>query len=189
VQIPSFYSARNFNLADIEGLSQRAVEMHLALYRGHVGEVNRLLGARAATASGAPSSRFAFEYNGMILHELFFESLTGALGAIPGREGVFHEAAQRSFGGIEAWHEDLRQIARTHGVGWAICARERAGNRLFNVWVEGHSVGLPAATDPVLVIDLWEHAWVTDYPLERRDEYIDTVLTQTDWSVVERRCR
>jgi Fe-Mn family superoxide dismutase len=188
VQTPSLYHARNFKLADIEGLSQRGVEMHLELYRGHVEQVNRLLGARAATASGAPSSRFAFEYNGMILHELFFEALIGALGAIPPREGVFHEAAQRSFGGIEAWQENLRHIARTRGVGWAICARERAGNRLFNVWVEEHSVGLPAATDPVLVIDLWEHAWVTDYPPERRDEYIDAVLTQIDWRVVERRC-
>lgn len=184
------YCARTFNLADIEGLSPRALELHLELYRRHVEEVNRLLTPPAATRIAAPSSpRFAFEYNGMVLHELFFEGLTGALGAIPAEEGAFHDAALRSFGGTEAWKSDLKELAGTRGVGWAICARERAHNRIFNCWIEEHSIGLPAGTDPVLVIDLWEHAWVTDYSPERRDEYIDTVLTQTDWSVVERRCR
>lgn len=191
MQKPPPYSARIFNLAEIEGLSQRAIELHVALYRQHVAEVNRLLAAQreAPGERALPSSRFAFEYNGMVLHELFFEGLTGVLGAIPAQNSTFHAAVKSGFGDLEDWKADLRALAQGRGAGWVLCARERAANRLFNCWVEGHTIGLPVGTDPIVVIDLWEHAWVNDYTLDQRDAYVDTVLAQINWKIVERRCR
>lgn len=160
------------------------------LYRRHVDAVNELLedvAAPSSTLCDAPA-RFAYEYNGMVLHELYFESLTGALGAIPPSRGAFHAAAHRCFGGIDAWKASMRRLVRMHGEGWALCLRERAGRRLFNCWVESNCIGLPVGADPVLVIDLWEHAWLDDYGPDQREHYVDAVLTQIDWTVIERRC-
>jgi Fe-Mn family superoxide dismutase len=173
--------------------------VHLDLYRGHVDTVNRLLAARAAAEprngprNGEPGlaagDAFAFEYNGMVLHELFFEGLTTALGTYPPPDGAFARAAERSFGGVDAWKRDLRALAATPRPGWALCALDRSSRRLFNVWIDLHELGLPAHTDPVLVVDLWEHAWISDFEPAQRGDYIDLMLTQTDWQVVEKRCR
>jgi superoxide dismutase, Fe-Mn family len=205
------FSARSFDLSEIEGISQRTLEMHQQVYRRHVDAVNALLHgpsspspapvpssvsapSSAGTAlAGAPASamaaaRFAHEYNGMVLHELFFEELTGALGAIPPRDGTFARAVDACFGSFDAWKADIR--ARAAGVepGWVLCVRERAGQRLFNCRIDGHAIGLPAA-DVVLVLDLWEHAWLPDHGPAQREDYVAAVLTQIDWAVIERRCR
>lgn len=195
----TYYRPREFRLSELEGFSTRSIELHLELYRAHVDNVNRLLAARktarepASPAEGrfAAQSRhsFAFEYNGMVLHELFFEGLTTALGTFPAPDGLFAQAAARSFGGIEAWKSDLRELARTRGPGWVLCALERPTQRIFNVWIDQHALGLPVRTDPILVIDLWEHAWIGDFQPTQRAEYVDMLLTQTDWQVVERRLR
>lgn len=194
-----YYQPREYSLYELEGFSSRAIAVHLDLYRGHVDTVNRLLAARAAAEprngprNGEPGGNtgdvFAFEYNGMVLHELFFEGLTTALGTYPPPDGAFARAAERSFGGVDAWKRDLRALAATPRPGWALCALDRSSRRLFNVWIDLHELGLPAHTDPVLVVDLWEHAWISDFEPAQRGDYIDLMLTQTDWQVVEKRCR
>ena len=194
-----YYQPREYSLYELEGFSSRAVAVHLDLYRGHVETVNRLLAARAAAEprsggrNGEPAilagDACAVEYNGMVLHELFFEGLTTALGTYPPPDGAFARAAERSFGGIDAWKRDLRMLAATPRPGWALCALDRSSRRLFNVWIDLHELGLPAHTDPVLVVDLWEHAWISDFEPAQRGDYIDLMLTQTDWQVVEKRCR
>jgi Fe-Mn family superoxide dismutase len=195
-----YYQPRDFTLYDLEGFSGRSVDVHLDVYRNHVESVNRQLAAKAAAtprdeqpAAPAPASStendFAFEYNGMVLHELFFEGLTTALGTYPPPDGAFARAAERSFGSVEAWKKDIRALAETPRPGWVLCALDRSTRRLFNVWVDQHELGLPAHTDPVLVIDLWEHAWIGDFEPAQRGEYIELMLTQTDWQVIEKRCR
>ena len=194
-----YYQPRDFTLYDLEGFSSRSVDIHLDVYRHHVESVNRLLAAKDAppgeeqrNTAPAPASAendFAFEYNGMVLHELFFEGLTTALGTYPPPDGAFARAAERSFGSLEAWKRDLRRLAETPRPGWVLCALDRSTRRLFNVWVDQHELGLPAHTDPVLVIDLWEHAWIGDFVPAQRSDYIELMLTQTDWQVIEKRCR
>jgi Fe-Mn family superoxide dismutase len=194
-----YYQPREYSLYELEGFSSRAIAVHLDLYRAHVDMVNRLLAAKTLEPrtggrngdppGGAHTDVFAFEYNGMVLHELFFEGLTTALGTFPPPDGAFARAAERSFGGVDAWKKDLRALAATPRPGWALCALDRSSRRLFNVWVDLHELGLPAHTEPVLVVDLWEHAWIGDFEPAQRSDYIDLMLTQTDWQVVEKRCR
>ncbi len=181
------YDARAFDLSEIEGLSPRTLELHQQIYRAHVAAVNRALAAGGtATGSGA---HFAHDYNGMVLHELFFAGLTGALGAIPAPDGAFLGAARLCFGGFDAWKANVRRLAADGGNGWVLSLRERGAGRIFNCWVDSHAVGLPASVDVIVAIDLWEHAWLPDYGPAQRHEYVDAVLTQIDWDVVERRCR
>lgn len=194
-----YYQAREYSLYELEGFSSRTIAVHLDLYRGHVESVNRLLAAKAAgphtgkrngePSPASPANDFSYEYNGMVLHELFFEGLTTALGTYPPPDGAFARAAERSFGTLEAWKKDLRELAATPRPGWALCALDRSTRRLFNVWVDQHELGLPAHTDPVLAIDLWEHAWIGDFEPAQRADYLELMLTQTDWQVIEKRCR
>ncbi len=193
-----YYQARGYSLYELEGFSSRTIDLHLDLYRSHVDSVNRLLAAKAAghgngkrngEPSGPQPNDFSFEYNGMVLHELFFEGLTTALGTYPPPDGAFARAAERSFGTVEAWKKDMRELADTPRPGWALCALDRSTRRVFNVWIDLHELGLPAHTDPILAIDLWEHAWIGDFEPGQRADYIDLMLTQTDWQVIEKRCR
>ncbi len=135
----------------------------------------------------ADMRRFAFEYNGMILHEQFFEKFSPKPTELP-PQGKFAKALGRCFVDVEAWKEDLRELARTRGVGWLVCARDDTTNCIFNTWIELHHLGLPARTNPVLAIDLWEHAWLKDYSSSRRKDYVEAVLGRTDWQIVEKRC-
>jgi Fe-Mn family superoxide dismutase len=196
---PVFYRPREFQLAELEGFSSRSIELHLDLYRAHVDRVNGMLARRPVARLEQPAAEpaaiaaqrrgFAFDYNGMVLHELFFEELTTALGTFPVPGGQFAAAAERCFGGIEAWKQDLRLLSQTPRAGWVLCMRERASNRIFNVWVDEHGLGLPARTDPVLVVDLWEHAWLSDYRPAERSDYVEMLLTQLDWQIIEQRFR
>jgi Fe-Mn family superoxide dismutase len=185
------YSPRQFQLESVEGLSLRAIHLHLELYKGYVQNVNRLLAAKLETQeSGAATyervRRLGFEWNGMVLHELFFEALRGPGRRIDGK-GVFAEALDESFGGFEAWKNDLTALAAARGIGWVAAVRDPATNCLFNAWIDEHHLGMPAGVQTLLVIDLWEHAWILDYPPAERGRYVETVLRNVDWSIVDAR--
>ena len=103
--------------------------------------------------------RLAFEFNGMVLHELFFESLGGP-GSKMSASSVLAEAMDVTYGGAKAWRERFLAIAKTRGIGWVMSARDRASNRLLTFWIDEHHLGLPANLQPVVLLDLWEHAYL-----------------------------
>jgi Fe-Mn family superoxide dismutase len=194
------YEAREFDLTPVTGLSQRAVELHLGLYKGYVKAFNTLLAEQRAAfpAQGEAATpldlasharRFAFEYNGIVLHELFFEVL-GAPGATsPDKQGVLAEAAERSFGGLDQWMRHAAGLAKLRGIGWILAVREPRTNRLYNCWVDLHHLMVPANTQVVLAIDLWEHAYLLDFAPSQRGNYFETIWNSIDWGKVEARCR
>jgi len=190
------FAVRSFNLRDVEGLSQAALNLHLDLYHGYVEQVNALLevlvpqkSARSAPAltHEAAVRRFPFEYNGMVLHELFFEQLSGAKGEAPGQQGPFGKALTHTFGGFDRWRKDLETLAATRGVGWVMAVREKSGGAVYNTWVEEHQLGTTAGNDVLFVLDLWEHAYLFDFSPKERSEYLQVVFDNVDWTVVEAR--
>jgi len=190
------YEAREFSLEAVEGLSARAIALHLELYRGYVENVNKLLtrtreppAGTAADHSGfdVRARRMAFEWNGMVLHESFFEELRGP-GYRLDDSGVFAEGLDESFGGFDRWRKDILEMAALRGVGWVATVRDRQTNRLLNVWVDEHQLGMPAGVDTVLVVDLWEHAYLMDFAPAKKSSYVETILANIDWSVIEARC-
>jgi superoxide dismutase, Fe-Mn family len=194
------YTAREFDLTAVTGLSPRAIELHLGLYAGYVTNLNKLLAEQraaypepgeAATPLDLASHarRFAFEYNGVILHELFFEALGAPGGSSPDKSGVLADAAARTYGGMTQWMQHAAGLAALRGVGWVVCVRERETNRLYNTWVDLHHLSMPANTDIVLALDLWEHAYLLDFAPSQRATYFDTLWDSIDWAKVENRCR
>ena len=184
------HQLRNFDLSHVQGLSKKALDLHLGLYKGYVDNFNQLLEQATQksplTADGY-ARRFAFEYNGVALHELFFEALAGQKQAPQAGSGF--SAALGTFGGFEGWKAAVEALGKTRGVGWVLTVRERFGERrLHNCWIDLHQLNVPANTDVVFALDLWEHAFMIDFAPSQRADYMRIVFDNIDWGVVESRC-
>jgi Fe-Mn family superoxide dismutase len=190
------YQVRPFDLSGVQGLSKKAIDLHLGLYKTYVEQLNKLLEqspSRAPAAAAAPlaldgyNRRFAFEYNGVALHELFFEQLAGKHRQ-PQSVSGFAGALRADYGDFAGWKASVEALAKTRGVGWVLTLRERGQQRLHNCWVDLHHLSLPANCDVVFALDLWEHAFMLDFTPAQRADYVKVILDNVDWPVVEQRC-
>jgi len=194
------YKAREFNLSGLNGISDQTLEMHFKLYEGYVKETNNLtekitkfiedgnVDQEEMPAYSELTRRLGFEYNGMVLHEYYFENLKrgGGIGD-PAQTALFNKAAASSFGSYEVWKADFVGIGKMRGVGWAICNQNPANGRLSNHWITLHETGNIAGFDPILVMDVWEHAFLLDYKPAERPKYIEAFFSNIDWVAVEKR--
>ncbi len=193
------YRARSFNLSGLKGISDKTLEMHFKLYEGYVKETNRLneklaeflhdgqIDQEETPAYAELTRRLGFEYNGMVLHEYYFDNLTAKGGGDAPHDSVFYQAAEMNFGSYDTWKTDFIGIGKMRGVGWAICYQNPANDRLSNHWITLHEVGNIAGFRPILVMDVWEHAFLLDYPPAERAKYIDAFFANVDWKAVEQR--
>jgi superoxide dismutase, Fe-Mn family len=181
-----------WNLSSLKGISDKTLEMHFGLYEGYVKNTNLLneqiagkIESGHTTATDLEFSelnrRLAFEYNGMRLHELYFNNLTGT-SREPGNE--LKTALAASYGDFETWKKDFAAIGSMRGVGWAIAFQDPANGRITNHWVELHQDGNLATFSPIVVMDVWEHAFMLDYKPADRSKYIEAFFTNVDWETI-----
>src|SRR4030067_2113452 len=90
--------------------------------------------------------RLGWEFNGMRLHEYYFENLGGKRALDAG--GKLGKALAAEFGSVEKWEADFRAVGAMRGIGWVGLYQDTAGNRLFNHWVNEHDGGPPAGAHP-----------------------------------------
>jgi superoxide dismutase, Fe-Mn family len=199
-QARGYQEQRFLNLEGLDGISPGQIAEHLALYGGYVKQVNALNDQLAALrAQGRASGRDAefaeltrrlgFEYNGMILHEYYFSNLRGGSDPRPPAGSSLAHALNEAFGSVERWQTDFRAIGSLRGVGWVLLCQDPATGRVTNHWVTLHHVGVPAGFKPLLVMDVWEHAFMRDYAATERGRYIDAFFRNVAWPVIERRLR
>ena len=120
---------------------------------------------------------------------MFFEAL-GATGRdSPDKGGALAEAAERSSAASSSGCSTRPELAKLRGIGWVVTVRERTTNRLYNAWVDLHHLSVPANTDIVLALDLWEHAYLLDFAPAQREKYFETLWSSIGWDKVESRCR
>ena len=193
------YEARKFELSGLQGISDRTLGVHFKLYEGYVAEANRIQKVLAGILQDgrvdpgeAPGfaelkRHFAFEYNEMVLHELYFGNLKSGGGGVPPRQSAFQRAAESAFGSYEAWQADFVATAKIRGVGWSLCCQDPATRVLSNHWVTLHEGGVLAGLTPVLVLDVWEHAYLLDYAPAEKARYIEAFFANVDWEAVDRR--
>ncbi len=194
------YKPREFNLSGLNGISDETLEMHFKLYEGYVKETNNLtekitkfiedgkVDQEEMPAYSELTRRLGFEYNGMVLHEYYFDNLKSGGGTgDPEQTAKFAKAAASSFGSYDIWKADFVGIGKMRGVGWAICYQNPANGRLSNHWITLHETGNVAGFDPVLVMDVWEHAYLLDYKPAERPKYIEAFFSNIDWTTVEKR--
>jgi superoxide dismutase, Fe-Mn family len=193
------YQTKSFNLRGLQGISDKTIDLHLTLYEGYVKATNLLQGKIAEflkdgtvdqeelPAYSELTRRLGFEYNGMVLHEYYFDNLTPRASLKPDSTSAFLRQAEASFGSYERWKTDFVSVGKMRGVGWALCFQDPSSGRLTNHWITLHEHGNVAGFKPVLVMDVWEHAFLRDYTPAQRGQYIEAFFSNINWRVVDRR--
>jgi Fe-Mn family superoxide dismutase len=192
------YTAKKFDLAGLQGISDQTLQVHFGLYEGYVKNTNLLNEqiaeqVKAGTAAGADPHyaelvrRLGFEYNGMRLHEYYFGNLTKSAGSAP--TAAVDSALSASFGDFETWKKSFTATGAMRGVGWAIAYQDPWTGRITNHWVTLHEDGNVAGFIPILVMDVWEHAFLLDYKPADRPKYIAAFFANIDWNAVQSRLK
>ena len=190
------YEVKNYTtLIGMSGFSETLLKNHFTLYEGYVKNTNTLTesltGLRKEGKGASPEfaelkRRFGWEFNGMRLHECHFENLGGKAPINP--EGRLAAKIHQEFGGYDEWSTDFKATGAMRGIGWAILYQDLITGRLLNVWINEHDAGHPACCVPILVMDVFEHAFLTDYGLKRAD-YISAFFQNINWSAAEERLK
>lgn len=187
------YTEQKFDLPELKGLSAKQIDVHLKLYAGYVKNVNSLAGKidelkadseKNALALSELTRRYAFEFNGMRLHELYFEALGGDGSLV---EGALKTTIEAQYGSVEKFIGELTAVGLMRGIGWVLLVRDSKVNALRIIWVSDHEVGHLAGTDVILAMDMWEHAFMVDYVPAQKGDYIKAFLSNVNWGVVENR--
>ena len=191
------YKQRAFDLHGLQGISDNTLEVHFGLYAGYVKNTNllneQLVELTHGGKAGSPvyaelTRRLGFEYNGMVLHEWYFGNLTRQTGGGEiSSSSDLGRALGESFGDVETWRTDFTAIGGMRGVGWAVTYLDPATGRLSNHWITLHEDGNIAGFKPIIVMDVWEHAFLLDYKPAERPKYIEAFLANLDAGTAEAR--
>ena len=193
------YKAKSYDLSNLNGISDGTLAMHFKLYEGYVTNTNILnekiadLAKDEITANEMPvyselTRRLGFEYNGMVLHEYYFGNLQSGGGVgDPDASSAFYQATVGTFGSYETWKKNFMAVGKMRGVGWAACYLDQATGALSNHWINLHETGNVAGFVPVLIMDVWEHAFIRDYAPVDRPKYIEAFFSNIKWDAVSAR--
>jgi Fe-Mn family superoxide dismutase len=188
------YQAKDYSkLVGMKGFSDTLLKNHFTLYQGYVTNTNKVVDTidqmHKDGKTGAPEyaelkRRFGWEFNGMRLHEYYFENLGGKHSL--DHNGPLGKQMECDFGGYEAWEKDFKATGSMRGIGWAVLYQDNTNGSLFNIWINEHDVAHPAGCVPILIMDVFEHAFMLDYGLKRAD-YIEAFFKNINWTAAESR--
>lgn len=187
------YEPKNFDsLLGLNGFSDTLLKNHFTLYQGYVANINKLADLLSAMARDGKTGahefaelkrRFGWEFNGMRLHELYFGNMSKNSGK-PGA-GLLAQL-NRDFGSFENWEKEFRATGAMRGIGWVVLYYDVMAKRLLNCWINEHDAGHLSGCVPLLVMDVFEHAFMIDYGLKKAD-YIEAFFKSASWKIVEER--
>jgi Fe-Mn family superoxide dismutase len=190
------YTAKDYSkLIGMEGFSETLLKNHFTLYQGYVTNTNKVLdslstmlkeGKTGTTEFAELKRRLGWEFNGMRLHEYYFENL-GGKGEI-NKEGKLAKKLAETFGSYEDWEKDFKAVGTMRGIGWAVLYQDITNGKLINFWINEHDVSHPAGCNPVLIMDVFEHAFMIDYGLKRVD-YIEAFFKNINWNAAGARLK
>jgi len=194
------FTPKTFNIPELKGVSAKNIEEHMKLYQGYVKFANHILekidelkaDSDPSTSSGQDHAyelgelqrRFAFEFDGMRNHEYYFASLEG--GSTPlSDDSTLKNALALRFNSFDAFLAQFKAIALTRGVGWSMLYYDKQTGNLLTQWVEEQHLGHLVSCTPILALDMWEHAYVYDYPTSEKKKYVEAFFENLNWSKIE----
>ncbi len=196
--LPMTYTTKTFNLPVLEGLSEKQIKVHLALYEGYVKHVNLIMETLAGYASYGDKAtegdkyaiaemrrRFAFEFDGMRMHEYYFEQFERGVTASNAGSALTSAVAEKY--GEKGLLAHIKEVAGSRGIGWIVVYKDTRASTIHTVFVNDHELGQLAGLPIILALDLWEHAYMVDYVPAEKKRYIDAFFANLNWSVVEKR--
>jgi len=185
------YEAKNFeSLLGTKGLSDQLLKNHFTLYQGYVTNTNKVTDALLAMAKDGRIAtpeyaelkrRFGWEFNGMRLHEYYFENIVKDGKAIDKKTNLYKKIVSE-FGSYENWEKDFKATGAMRGIGWVILYYDALEGRMFNTWINEHDVGHLCGALPLIVMDVFEHAYMIEYGLKKAD-YIEAFFKAIDWTI------
>ena len=185
------FEEKKFGISELKGISAKNIEEHLKLYAGYVKNANLIMDKMAVLNStdepyitGELFRRFSFEYNGMRNHEVYFGSLEN--GAKPfNPESKIGERILKLFGTFETFITEFTNLALTRGIGWAVLWYDKKEDKFLTSWVDEQHLGQLNGCTMILALDMWEHAYVYDYPTSEKKKYIQAFFENLNWEVIE----
>ena len=190
------YTAKDYSrLLGMQGFSDTLLKIHFTLYQGYVTNTNKLMetlgqmlkeGKTATPEFAELKRRFGWEFNGMRLHEYYFENL-GEKGGLD-KNSKLSKKVTEDFGSYDNWEKEFKGVGAMRGIGWSVLYQDSPTGKLINFWINEHDVGHPAGCNPILILDVFEHAFMIDYGLKRAD-YIEAFFKNIDWKAAEGRLK
>ena len=189
------YQGRDYRrLLGATGLSDQLLKNHFSLYQGYVTNTNRITDTLTAMLTEGKTAtpeyaelkrRFGWEWNGMRLHEYYFDNMVKGGNPLDADSPLRKKLAEE-FGSYENWEKDFKATGTMRGIGWAALYLDPVSKRVFNTWINEHDVGHLSGCDLLLIMDVFEHAFMIDYGLKRAD-YIEAFFKNIDWKVASSR--
>ena len=186
------YQIKNFDrlIGNVAGLDDSLLKMHFKLYEGYVNNTNLILdklhllvttGQNRTPEYAALKRLLGWEFDGMLLHEYYFENLGGNT-PLHAKDPLYQKM-QDDFGSYEQWKLDFVSTGLMRGIGWVVAYIEPKNGRLVNEWINEHDLGHLAGATPILIMDVFEHAYITQFGLDR-NKYIDVFFNNINWGTV-----
>ena len=192
----SKYQAKNYDhlIGNVKGLDDSLLKMHFKLYEGYVNNSNLIIdklnmllttGQNRTPEFGALKRLLGWEFDGMLLHEYYFDNLGGNTSGgntqLDTKDPLYAKI-QQDFGSYDQWKLDFVSTGLMRGIGWVVSYIEPKSGRLMNEWINEHDLGHLAGAKPILIMDVFEHAYITQFGLER-NKYIDVFFDNINWNV------
>jgi len=189
-----YYTAKQYQIPELQGISRKNIDAHLELYASYVKFSNHVVNRIRELSKDEDHAyelsllqrRLAYEHNGMKNHEMFFEQFEGGPGACA-PEGPFRKQISDDFGSFDELVACLKGVAMTRGIGWTMLYHCHNTGHLIPHWVDEHHIGLLSGPRLILALDMWEHAFVYDYPTSEKKKYVDALFENLSWIKVEAR--
>lgn len=211
------FEEKKFNIPVLKGISETNISEHLKLYSGYVKSANSILARiNELTLENNPDNfyfinelrrRFSFEYSGMINHELYFSSFEKNSDETVGENSVDPDSKLiklivEQWGSFENWLNEFKSIGLTKGPGWVILYEIKDGEKvddkkfnnsvsnnslLMNSWVDEQHVGHLPQSKILIALDMWEHAFVSDYKPSGKKEYLNDFFSNLNWRTINNR--
>jgi Fe-Mn family superoxide dismutase len=191
------FTVKTFNIAKLKGISDENVADHLKLYEGYVANANLILkkieelskdSEKNAYELAEVQRRFGFEYDGIRNHEIYFEILSNGSKEI-NKSGELYKAIEITWGSFDKWLARFKAIAMSRGIGWAMLYFDKKENFLLNAYVGDHELGQLSGCVPIIALDLWEHAYISDYSPGGKKDYVEDFFINLNWGAVEKNFR
>jgi Fe-Mn family superoxide dismutase len=187
------FTAKKFDIPKLAGISEKNIEEHLKLYAGYVKNTNLIFNKISELRSdpeknayilGELQRRLGFEFDGMRNHEYYFAHLSGGKKEI-NTKGELYKKIEKEWGTFENFLSHFKFVAATRGIGWTILYFDKISDKLIISWVDEHHLGQLTGLSPLLCLDMWEHAYVYDYPTSEKKKYVEAFFANLNWMTVE----
>lgn len=183
---------KNFNFSNIKGISMNQLQQHYMLYKGYVSSYNKItsiLNDKETLTTGTTYSEArslslgeTYSLNGIKLHQYYFENM----GSVQNHPfGLVYKWITKDYGSFSQWKKRFTEMALSVR-GWVVYSYDPIDSRTHIIGQDGHDVGSIWNASPLLVLDVYEHAYMIDFGINRK-AYIEVFYQNINWEVVNNR--